>query len=493
VLTLAAILILLAGGYFVYRRVEVRLVLILCGAALFALSPHFFAFFGFVASEMTNEKTIVPICSAMGFAHVLKATDCDRHLVRLLVEPLRRLRFLLIPGGVAVGYLVNTAIVSQTSTVATVGPVLLPLLTAAGISPLTGGATLLLGASMGGELFNPAAVELLTLRDQTGRASLELVGRVAPFNLAASLTATLVFWWMAVRWEERRHGAAFGVRPSGCEICDMGCEIGRSGEAPPPASPQVTGSQSSRSDPTLSHISHPTSHISSAEETKPPDAGDPDRVNVGRALIPLLPLAILFSVPHVLSLPPQVTVEKRVFDINSLFIAVAMLAGTAAAALTAPRAASRLTMSFFEGAGYAYTHIISLIIGATVFTEGLKAVGLINALARGLAGLPAAATLASVLVTGALGVATGSGMAPGMAMIRALVPVATQIGVDPVRLGVLAAVAAQLGRTMSPVAAVTMMAAALAGATSFALAKRVAPALLAGAAALLLSALLHLA
>src|SRR5207302_4121636 len=130
---------------------------------LFLLAGDFLRVFPLIAREMTNERSVVPICSAMGFAFVLKETGCDRHLVQLLLRPVRAVRWLLIPGGVAIGYLVNTTVVSQSSTAAAVGPVLVPLLLAAGTPPLIAGATLLLGASMGGELFNPGSVEIVTL------------------------------------------------------------------------------------------------------------------------------------------------------------------------------------------------------------------------------------------------------------------------------------------------------------------------------------------
>ncbi len=66
-------------------------------------------------------------------------------------------------------FFVNRAIVShQTSTVSVVGPVLIPLLLASGISLETAGALLLLGGSMGGEIMNPAAVEIMAISKATG-------------------------------------------------------------------------------------------------------------------------------------------------------------------------------------------------------------------------------------------------------------------------------------------------------------------------------------
>ena len=46
---------------------------------------------------------------------VLRATGCDRHLVHLLIRPLRRARWAALPGGIAAAYLVNLAVPSQSS------------------------------------------------------------------------------------------------------------------------------------------------------------------------------------------------------------------------------------------------------------------------------------------------------------------------------------------------------------------------------------------
>ena len=135
------------------------------------------AFISKLASEMANPATIVPICSAMGFAHVLRLTECDQHLVQLLVRPLRRMRMLLIPGGIAAGYLINTTIVSQAGTAAVLGPILIPLLRAGGLSTAAAGATLLLGSSMGGELFNPGAVEIAKLSELSKLTASDVIAR----------------------------------------------------------------------------------------------------------------------------------------------------------------------------------------------------------------------------------------------------------------------------------------------------------------------------
>src|SRR5262245_159913 len=119
-LFLGAVVIALAV-YAVWREVDVRLALVLAALALGTLAGQPQVILTTFLSTFSKEQFVVPICAAMGFAHVLRQTGCDRHLVRLLVHPLQRARFLLIPGSVLVGVAVNVPVISQTSTAVTVG------------------------------------------------------------------------------------------------------------------------------------------------------------------------------------------------------------------------------------------------------------------------------------------------------------------------------------------------------------------------------------
>src|SRR5262245_6244529 len=82
-------------------------------------------------AALAEEAYVIPICTAMGFAFVLRKTGCDQHMVQMLVVPLRRFRTLLIPGVVVVGFITNIPVVSQAGAASTVGPVVIPLLLAA--------------------------------------------------------------------------------------------------------------------------------------------------------------------------------------------------------------------------------------------------------------------------------------------------------------------------------------------------------------------------
>ncbi|HWE39513.1 MAG TPA: C4-dicarboxylate transporter DcuC [Isosphaeraceae bacterium] len=396
------------------RGAEVRLVLGLAALGMFAAAGRVAELLGLLAAEMANARTIVPIASALGFAYALKRTGCDQHLVHLLVRPLRRARWLLVPGGVAASYLVNTAIVSQTGAAAAVGPILVPLLREAGVGPATAGATLLLGSSMGGELLNPGTVEVAKLAQLTGLSPAEVVRRGRVPNLLACGAALLAWWALSRR------------------------DIGKD---------------------------------ESDREVREDLGGT--RINPFRAAVPLIPIALLL-VAERLRLP-------GVLASGTVQILAAMLVGVVAAGLASPSHAGRLAADFWDGAGYAYTHVISLIVTATVFAKGIEACGLVARLTSGLSRLPVPARVgAGIGAPWALATLSGTGIGSAIAVMTALVPAADSLGLDPVRLGVVSALGAHFGRTMSPVAAVTLFSAGLSGATAPALVKRVAPPLLVG-------------
>ena len=179
-------------------------------------------------------------------------------------------------------------------------------------------------------------------------------------------------------------------------------------------------------------------------------------------------------------------------------IATAMLIGVVCAALSSPRRSGRLPAAFFEGAGFAYAHVISIITAATMFAEAVRVNGLIEMLAHHLRNAPAAVTTASVVIPWAFAAVTGTAVGTAPLVINIILPiamggVATTKSAGSIatglRIGSVNALAAQFGRTSSPVAPVTIMCATLARARPLDLVKRVAPPLLAGGAVLLAAAL----
>jgi len=417
-----AVLVVAFAVIGIVRGWDVRLVLLAAAGVIGAMSgdlrPIVRAFF----DTFSGEKFVTPICTAMGFAYVLKHTGCDAQLVNLLVGPVRRVRFLMVPGVVLAGFVVNIPVVSQSSTAVCLGTVVVPLMRSAGFSPLTIGSSLLLGASVGGELLNPSAVELLAVKAKTG-ADLRTLswGYIPPLVFPVLVVSTLLLWWLCRR------------------------------------------------------------NVETAAETPPPVAV---RVNVLQALVPLVPLLLLFlSGPPLewFKVPPEwVALPSQEGVAGSRLIGLAMLIGVGVAAVAVPRKAGGCMRAFFDGAGYAFANVISLIVVAQCFGAALKGVGLADALGRFIAANPDALEPLAATVPFLFALVCGSGIASSQSLYPFFYDPAVAVGEDPNAVGGLVSVGSAIGRTLSPVSAVALMCGTLAGAKATDLSKRLAIPLVAG-------------
>jgi DcuC family C4-dicarboxylate transporter len=463
-LVLPLLIVAVAVG-FVARGADVRLILFAAALLLGVLSGDPAPVVREFLSTLSNEKFVVPICTAMGFAYVLRHTECDQHLVRLLTAPVRRVKPLVLPGVVMVGFIVNIPVISQTSTAVCLGPVVVPLLRAAGFRAATIGACLLLGASIGGELLNPGAPELLTVSAKTKKDTRELVGYIAPLLVPYVVTATVVFWMLAV-WREKRS---------------------------PSPNPLPLPSREGEQETSPSSLRNGAGGL-----------GDDLSINYLKALVPLVPLVLLFLAGpplNILHMPqrwmipyPSETAsavaaggaaayaaeQKLDARTGSRLIGLAMIIGVGVASLTVPRKASQSMKEFFAGAGYGFTHIISLIVVANAFGKGIEQAGLAKALGELIAHAPTWLVPLAAIIPCAFAAISGSGMASTQSLYGFFHGPAVDHGVDPSAVGAVVSIASAAGRTMSPVAAVGLMCCTLSGAKPWELTRLVAPPLIAG-------------
>ncbi len=434
------VLVLIALAVFaVIRGADVRLALFAAALVIAGVNGDITPVVREFLGTFSNEKFVVPICTAMGFAYVLKHTGCERHLVLLLVKPLRYARWLLVPGVVAVGFLVNIPVISQTSTAVCLGPVIIPLMRAAGYSMATIGACLLLGVSVGGELLNPGAPELLTVFDKTGVLTTEQARRYLPPVVFTQLAVSAVVLWLLTLWWERGN---------------------RTGATAEPVPALAEGEQ-------------------------------PERINLLKALVPLVPLGLLFAsglpAPYNLFEVPDAWVAlpkggQRDPAYGSRLIGLAMLIGVGVAMLSTPSRSRECVKQFFDGAGYGFANIISLIVTANCFGAAIRESGLVIELGRLIATFPRLMEPLAAFVPMVFAAVSGSGMASTQSLYGFFHEPAVALGFDPTAVGALVSVGSAAGRTMSPVAAVVLMCASLTGTRPIDLVKRVAPPLLIGLA-----------
>jgi C4-dicarboxylate transporter, DcuC family len=418
-----ALLVIAVAVVFVLKGVDVRLVLLaaalLLGALASDLKPILREFLG----TLSNEKFVIPICSAMGFAYVLKATRCDTHMVRVLMLPLSYVTFLLVPGVVLVGFVVNIPIISQASSAVCLGTVVVPLMRAAGFSSATIGATL---------LFNPGAPELNSVREKAGGDTRDTIPYVATLLLPMLAIATVSFWLLSRR--------------------------------------------DARVEPTVT------------------EAKTQERLNPLKAMVPLVPLVLLF-----ISGPPFSLIEiapdwvvpadpsgKADSRTTGRLIGLAMLLGTLVAALVSGREAKNCMKSFFEGAGYGFTNIISIIVTANCFGKGIELVGLAEHLKTIIENSPQLLQPLAGFVPFGFAWVSGSGMASTQSLYGFFYGPTMAQGSDPLAVGALVSIGAAAGRTMSPAAAVVFMCCTLSGAKPAELIRRVAPPLVLSLATIVL-------
>jgi len=335
-------------------------------------------------------------------------------------------RWLVVPGGILAAYVVNMAVPSQASTAAALGPILVPLLLAAGCSPAVAGAALVLGASFGGDLLNPGAQDVQAIAGLTSVPAPALSARVIPASLAGAAVAALAFTLLNRKVQGRAATPLVHV-------------------------PADTDQSGFRLDPL-------------------------------RAFIPLVPIALLLlgyaglpGLGWLIAPPPG---DEWLPLASALPVVRAMLIGALLAFAVGWRDLQRLVRALFDGMGSGYGGVISLTITAQCFGAGIAVAGVSEALLE-LARSAGALTWLAAGFPWALSTLSGSGSGPILAFAQAFL-VQLDPGEGSVRLAALACFGGAFGRTMSPVAAVVVYGAGIVGVQPIALVRRLVPALLAG-------------
>lgn len=140
-----AIITIVAVIYFLVKKYETKLVLIVAGVfmALVALKPM--GAFDAFAERMTTGGLIQAICSVLGFAAVLKITECDKHLIMLLSNMLKKAGLFLVPLATLLTFAINIALPSAAGCAAAVGAIFIPLLIYTGVKPAMAAAAVFAG------------------------------------------------------------------------------------------------------------------------------------------------------------------------------------------------------------------------------------------------------------------------------------------------------------------------------------------------------------
>lgn len=405
VLTFAAII----------KKVEVRLALLTGGLfmAVIAWNPQ--AWSDAFGKNMTFAGLLLTIPPVMGFAAVMEITGCNSHLVKLLTDPLIKVRPILIPGAMLVTFFVNMALTSAAGTTAAVGVVLIPAMMAAGVHPAMAAASVFAGTW--GSVWNPGNPHNPMIAKIANVPVMDVIMAHGKVTLGIAVLIAVILYLEGRLFKQDRDWT-----------------------------PEKAGSD--------------LGQIAKTQKV------ELERVNILWALIPMIPLAILL-ITNIDWITARVT-----FLPKNVSVLVAMLVGTFLGMLATWTAPTRICNKFFDGMGYAYGFVFGIIIAAGAFIGGLEAAGVIKSLIEAMKSAQHAVPLFGTFGPYLIAVVSGSGDAATLAFNNAVTPHAAQFGIAPVNLGNLANIGGALGRSMSPVAAGCIIAAGFAGVNPFEIAKR---------------------
>jgi DcuC family C4-dicarboxylate transporter len=407
---IAVLIILMSAIYAVIKGIDVRIVLLVSGILLCSIAGVPFKVLDEFQRVMGEGKIIGPICSAMGYAFILKATGCDRAMVQLIMKPIMKLKFLLIPGSCLVGFITNIAITSQTASAAAVGPIIIPILIATRFHPIIAGSALVLGCSLGGNLFNPGEPDIVGIQTATSAPIASVLDMAFLPEMIAFISAVSVFTVISYTF--------------------------------PPKSPW--------------------NNVFTLDS-------DSEKPHYLKAIMPPLPVITLLLVqPGALLAKPILDVYPNGLPVPHVMVTYSLLV-----MLLNWKQISSLTAEFFSGVGYGYTHVISLIITASCFIAGLDSVGILKNIVTLVSEVGFLSKIFSGIATFSMALLSGSGTAPSVAFSQSVLPSIQMIDkIAAIDLGIIGAIGATLGRTMSPAAAVIIYASTIIGFSPIDIVKR---------------------
>ena len=399
--------------YLLIKKYETRTVLIGVGLLMSLLTLNPMGALDAFAKSMTSAGLIMAICSSMGFAYVMKYTQCDTHLVHLLTKPLGGLKFFLIPVATVITFFINIAIPSAAGCAAAVGATLIPVLKSAGVRPATAGAAILAGTF--GSMMSPGSSHSAMISEMSKLTITEVNLSHAPYTMIAGAIGAIILTLLALFFK------------------DYGDE-------------------------------HRQAYLSEQKEAESKFV----KVNILFALAPLIPLVILVIGGTSLQ-------EVSWLSWTKMGVPQAMLIGAIYGILVTLISPVKITEEFFNGMGNSYANVLGIIIAAGVFVAGLKSTGAVDSAIEFLKHSNEFVRWGATIGPFLMGIITGSGDAAAIAFNTAVTPHAVELGYSHVNLGMAAAISGAIGRTASPIAGVTIVCAGLAMVSPVEMIKRTAP------------------
>jgi DcuC family C4-dicarboxylate transporter len=451
-----ALIIIAVTIFLIVKRYQTHATLFLSGFALLA-TAHFarvwsgapgpeesitglFAFdlFAMVSEAFSNRVARIGmiIMAAGGFAKYMSAIAASHALVNLSIKPLARVSnpYLLLAITYVAGQFLNIFIPSAAGLAMLLLVAMYPTLVKLGIRPVAAAAVIGTTACLD---LGPASPAANVAAETIGISPIEYFVRyqLKISAVVVPVVAALHFIWQ--RWCDRRE--SFAAEP--------------------------------------------------ALKIKPGDVDDKNRPPMIYAMLPVLPLVLLFV------FSPLVVETIRLDVVTAMLISLALGMAFEGVRHRSLREALAGIVHFFRGMGEIFSTVVTLIVAAEVFAMGVKATGLIGSLVAAVEGNALGGgvmALALVFLLGTTALLTGSGNAALFSFAGMIPGIAGRINVSLESLMLPSQLAGGLFRSMSPVAGVIIAVAGTAGVTPFDIIKRTSVPMIGGVMATLIASQLML-
>lgn len=125
---LGGVAIVIMTFWLIFKNYEARIVLTLADALMVLIGGDLGGSVNAFVEQLVNGGLVPTIAIVMGFGALMVYTKCSEHLVAALVQPLRKVPFIIIPGAVIITWFLNIALPSAGGIAAAVGVLLIPTL-----------------------------------------------------------------------------------------------------------------------------------------------------------------------------------------------------------------------------------------------------------------------------------------------------------------------------------------------------------------------------
>jgi DcuC family C4-dicarboxylate transporter len=360
------------------------------------------------------------IMAVGGFSAYMSHIGASHALVRISTAPMSKFKspYIVLALGYLIGVFLNMFITSATGLGLLLMATMYPIFRGLGVSKLSAAGVI---ATTGALEFGPTQSNVIYA---AGQAGMDVTDYVFTYQAPVVLPAAIVIALLHVLWQWYMDKRA-GTLPTGAGHAD--------------------------------------------ESEFESDSAELDKAPKYFALLTMLPLVFVIAFSKVTGTDYQIHIVTAI--LVSIFISV-LVEGIRERSVVKAFGSFK---SFLDGMGAVFASVVTLVVAAGIFADGLKQIGVIDVIlesAQGAGLEPAGMMVVIVLVIGVSAVLMGSGNASFLSFGELVPKIAERFKIEPADLLLPMQETSSLARTFSPITAVIIAVSGLAKISPFDLVKR---------------------